>query len=72
MTIKEQLMKDSWDYDFPMSNRHAESIENIIYNFSVDFLNDIKEYEKESGNRICDDERNSFELLDIYIKKRNL
>lgn len=72
MTLKEQLMRDSWDYDFPMSNRHAESIVNMMDNFAIDFLNSIKEYEKENGERICDDDRNSFELLEIYKQNKKL
>jgi hypothetical protein len=36
--------------------------------FAIRFLDSIREYERESGKRICFDERDSKELLEIYKK----
>ena len=33
------------------------------------FLGDIRNYERESGNLICYDDRTDEELVDIYIEK---
>ena len=41
------------------------------YNFAIEFLYLIKKYEKENGSRICDDDRSSKELLEIFIKEKN-
>jgi hypothetical protein len=37
--------------------------------FAIGFLNSIRDYELENGSRICFDERDSKELLEIYKKK---
>lgn len=37
---------------------------------AVDFLDDIREYERESGIRICDDERTSEELYEIFKQSK--
>jgi hypothetical protein len=39
--------------------------------FAISFLESIKDYERESGNCICDDERSFKELLEIF-KNQNL
>ena len=72
MTLKERLMEDSWDYDFTMSNRQAETIVNMMDNLSVKFLDSIIEYEKESGNRICDSDYSTRELLEIFKTNNEL
>lgn len=72
MTLEEKLMNDSWDYDFPMSKRQAESIVNMMDNLSVNFLDSIIEYEKESGNRICDSDYSTRELLEIFKTNNKL
>jgi hypothetical protein len=37
--------------------------------FAIEFLDSIKEYERENGSRICFDERDSKELLEIFKNK---
>jgi hypothetical protein len=72
MTLKERLMKDSWDYDFPLSNRQAESIVNMMDNLCIEFVDSIIEYEKESGNQICNSDYTTRELLKIFKKNQGL
>jgi hypothetical protein len=72
MTLKETLMKDSWNYDFPISNVQAEAIVCLIDRVAIGLLDYAKEYEIESGNVICHDDRDSKELLEIYKKEKGL
>jgi hypothetical protein len=72
MTLKERLMNDSWNYDFPISNMQAKSIVNMIDNFSVEFVDSIIEYEKESGNQICNSDYTTKELLEIFKRNKGL
>jgi len=37
---------------------------------AIEFLDSIRDYERESGNKICFDERGSEELYDIFLKDR--
>lgn len=62
----------NWDCNFPMSNQQAKTILNIIDEISVRFLDSIIEYEKESGNRICDSDYTSRELLEIFKRNEGL
>jgi len=36
----------------------------------INFLNSIKDYEHEAGKRVYDDERESEEFVDIYLKDK--
>lgn len=38
---------------------------------AISFLDNIKDYERESGNQICYDERTSEELFDLYLESLN-
>jgi len=38
----------------------------------VDFLDSIREYEKENGSRICFDERTSSELYQLFINEKRI
>lgn len=60
----------NWDCNFPMSNRQAETIVNMMDNLAIEFLDSIRDYERESGSRICFDERDSKELLEIFKKNK--
>jgi hypothetical protein len=55
-----------------MNNQAQEVSEKIADDYVVKVLDSIREYEKESGNAICDDERNSRELLEIFKKEKGL
>jgi hypothetical protein len=72
MTLKERLMNDSWDYDFPMSNRQAESIVNMMDNLCVEFLDSIIEYEEESRSQISNSDYTTRELLEIFKRTEKL
>jgi hypothetical protein len=64
------------DYAFVQLPYKALNLDNLlkIHNerqeqkddFAISFLESIKDYERESGNRICEDERSSKELLEIF------
>lgn len=41
-------------------------------NEAKDFLESIREHERESGNRICNDERTTDELFEIFKYKHKL
>jgi len=57
--------------------KHVEdiTIENqglkMNQDLSIEFLDSIREYERESGGRICFDKRDSGELFEIFLKTRN-
>lgn len=72
MKLQERLMNDSWDYDFPMSNRQAESIVNMMDNLCIEFVDSIIEYERESGNQICNSDYATRELLEIFKRNKGL
>lgn len=38
---------------------------------AISFLDNIRDYERESGNQICYDERTSEELFDLYLESLN-
>ena len=44
----------------------------IADEFAIEFLDSIREYEREKGSRICFDERDSKELLQIYKKEKGI
>jgi hypothetical protein len=55
-----------------MKEQNAIECEQIADDYVVKVLDSIREYEKESGNAICDDERDSRELLEIFKKEKGL
>jgi hypothetical protein len=50
----------------------ADRCEQIADDFAIEFLDSIREYERENGSRICFDERDSKELLQIFKKEKCL
>ena len=48
------------------------SLETARDHFAIDFLDSIREYERENGSRICFDERSSLELLETYKREKGL
>ena len=74
MTLKEKFKKQL-DTATPKLNRpyfQAQKCEEIADDYVVKVLDSIREYEKESGNAICYDERDSRELLKIFKKEKGL
>jgi hypothetical protein len=51
---------------------NSEKCVKILEEFAIEFLDSIREYERENGNKICFDERDSKELLQIYKKGKKL
>lgn len=37
MTLKEKLMKESWDYEFPISNLQADNIIKKADDYAIEF-----------------------------------
>ena len=66
MTLKEKFKKatSQW-FD-------TTECEQIADEFAIEFLDSIREYERENGSRICFDERDSKELLQIFKKEKGL
>ena len=42
-----------------------------INDYLVDFLDSIRDYERESDGKICNDERESSEFVEIYLEYTN-
>jgi hypothetical protein len=82
MTLKEKFLPKMYcfigsgmltnTYDEKIAKQNAIECEKIADDYVVKVLDSIREYEKESGNAICDDERDSRELLEIFKKEKGL
>jgi len=65
LNIKDTVfIKDEW-----LKGGLSEMMESYAKQKSIEFLESIKEYEREAGKQICFDERESEELYQIYIEK---
>jgi hypothetical protein len=74
MKLRDKFKKQL-DTATPKLNRphfQAQQCEKIADDYVIKVLDSIREYEKESGNAICDDERDSRELLEIFKKEKGL
>lgn len=76
MTLKEKLMNDSWDYDFPMSNRQAESIVNLIDRTAIRYSRFTSEYTFHKDKKLWVKNNSLFvknyncdELLELFKEK---
>jgi hypothetical protein len=73
MTLKEKFRDKILSFlSDNMKEQNAIECEKIADDYVVKVLDSIREYEKESGNAICDDERDSRELLEIFKKEKGL
>jgi len=50
-------------------NAISNAMEKYAKQMAVDFLESIRDYEIENGQRICFDERTSAELYDLHINR---
>jgi hypothetical protein len=66
MTLKEKFGK------LFLKGHNTKDFEQIAEDFAIGFLDSIRDYELESGYRICFDEKSSKELLEIYKKEKGL
>ena len=65
MSLRERLCRPFGG----LKTETADQLEQIVDNFAIEFLNSIRDYERENGSRICFDERDSKELLEIFKNK---
>ena len=70
MKLKERFKQ--WLDTNPRLQIREVQLEVIADEFAIDFLDSIREYERENGSRICFDERDSKELLQIFKKEKGL
>ena len=54
------------DGDWIIKHKEAEQQDIPMEKEAIKFLDAIRDYERESGNRICEDDRTSKELYDIF------
>jgi hypothetical protein len=47
-------------------------IEDYIRQHCIEFLDEIRNYEREIRNFICDDERESSEFVDIFLNEKEV
>ena len=64
MTLKEKFKKEGFS--------NCDYLEQVAEEFAIGFLDSIRDYERENGDRICFDERDSKKLLEIYKKEKGL
>jgi hypothetical protein len=69
MTLKEKLMKDSWEYDFPISNLQANYIIQIADNYAIEFSEWCNELRMHGQGYY---EKTTKELLEIFKKEKGL
>jgi hypothetical protein len=66
---------DTKDYDWDIAEidfiNGCEFAETQLSELVIEFLDSIRDYERENGQRICFDDRSSKELFEMFIKKRN-
>lgn len=82
MTLKEKFLPKMYcffgsgmltnTYDENIAKQNAIECEKIADDYAIDFLNSIIKYEREKGNSICFDERDSKELLETFKKEKGL
>lgn len=70
MKLRERFKQ--WLDTNPRLQIREVQLEVIADEFAIEFLDSIREYERESGSRICFDERDSKELLQIFKKEKAL
>jgi hypothetical protein len=70
MKLKERFKQ--WLDTNPRLQIREVQLEVIADEFAIEFLDSIREYERENGSRICFDERDSKELLQIFKKEKCL
>jgi hypothetical protein len=68
MILKQQIMADSWNYEFPISNIQANHIVDLVEELAIGFGEWLIEKEREHPNRII----RGKELLEIYKKENGL
>ena len=66
------LMDDEWEMVVRVSSfkKGVEFALGELKNLSIEFLDSIRDYERENGNRICFDERTSEELFYTFLKTK--
>lgn len=79
MTLKQQIMADSWDYEFPISNIQANHIVDLADEFAIGFgqwlvsncysEDDIYWWLIKTGGDV---RKSTKELLEIYKKEKQL
>lgn len=67
-----RVVLDAYNIEEISYSRMNEMFNELADEFAIGFLDSIKEYERENGSRICFDERDSKELLEIYKKEKGL
>jgi len=72
MTLRDKLKTTVSINTDGEAGRFANRCTEIADNYAIEFLDAIKEYEKENGSSICYDERSSKELLEIFKKEKGL
>ena len=69
MTLKQQIMADSWDYEFPISNIQANHIVDLADEFAIGFAEWIRVCKLKGRSYDFD---NIEELLTIYKEEKEL
>jgi hypothetical protein len=81
MTLKEKLMKESWEHEFPVSNLQADNIIKIADEFAIEFAEWSTHYIDKNTNiygdmlhakSIYSDTYITKELLEIFKKEKGL
>ena len=73
MSLRDKLKSFAMDNHIEKYAEHnANKLEQIVDDFATEFLDSIREYERESGSRIWFDERDSKELLQIFKNEKEL
>jgi hypothetical protein len=69
MKLKQQIMADSWDYEFPISNIQANHIVDLADNYAIEFAEWIRVCKLKGRSYDFD---NIEELLTIYKEEKRL
>lgn len=69
MKLKQQIMADSWDYEFPISNIQANHIVDLADNYAIEFAEWIRVCKLKGRSYDFD---NIEELLTIYKEEKQL
>jgi hypothetical protein len=69
MKLKQQIMADSWDYEFPISNIQANHIVDLADDYAIGFSDWIRVCKLKGRSYDFD---NIEELLTIYKEEKEL
>lgn len=67
MTLKEKLMKESWNFEFPISNLQANNIIQIADEFAIDFAEWVIDTDNKPVGQFT-----IKQLLEIFKKEKGL